>query len=601
MKPQGNAVLDSCSGEKRSRSSARLPLRPRLDPKWGIPLVYLAVALPTVLILCFLLPPMQSPDEGRHFLRACQIAEGQLLSQIDPQTAQAGGVLPSVESEFVRKKMSTDFLRTEDRLHTIRERLAALDHLSRNQPPSSERRFVGFPGAAVYPPLLYAPQAAAIAVASLLSNKVYVAFYAARIANALAAIALVSFALYLAPTHRYILIIPAALPMSLSLFASVSTDAALIALGILFVALSTRFIHAENVWLRVGIVATLLLLTLGKPVYLPAALLLLAAHPRLAWRKAIVFCSQASAICAAAYLGWAQMAKEFFAKAASDFPNRNPLMQVHFITSHPVNAIEIFLTTLWDQAALILLEAIGRIGWPGLLLPTRFYLLSLAIGATILACVALNGPFLRSMRWLWAGLAAALATLAVLVAAYVLWTAPGSPHVVGVQGRYLIPVFTLLAFAAPGLSNFTRSKRIFLYGLSLGFFALSAFWTVRVVDHYYFPRSVLLGRNIHTLYKSGSSVSCPASISFTKHSWFSVTETGQVTAQLATYHVILAEPDGTIIAESDPALLGSGHATWRANAWMPNKPERVDSWLTLGKSACVFGHVYLVPQRIPNA
>ena len=73
-----------------------------------IPFIYLAISLPATAYLCFLIPPIQGRDEGRHFLRACQMADGGILSQIDANTGQAGGVLPVAEAEFVREKMSME-------------------------------------------------------------------------------------------------------------------------------------------------------------------------------------------------------------------------------------------------------------------------------------------------------------------------------------------------------------------------------------------------------------------------------------------------------------------------------------------------------------
>ena len=163
----------------------RLNLRPL------IPLIYLAISVPTMLYLCFLIPPMQVADEGRHFLRACQIANGGILSQIDPETHQAGGILPLAVSEFVRDKMQIATLQKEDRLVTIRARLDALNRSSQNQAPLREKRFAAFPSSTIYPPALYLPQIAAIWIARLFTDKVYVWFYSARVLNGLVNILLI--------------------------------------------------------------------------------------------------------------------------------------------------------------------------------------------------------------------------------------------------------------------------------------------------------------------------------------------------------------------------------------------------------------------------
>src|SRR5690349_4231875 len=69
----------------------------------GIPYLFLCLALPTVLVLCFLVPPMQSLDENRHFLRAVQFANGHIVADIDPKTGLAGGVMPDAVFDFVRR------------------------------------------------------------------------------------------------------------------------------------------------------------------------------------------------------------------------------------------------------------------------------------------------------------------------------------------------------------------------------------------------------------------------------------------------------------------------------------------------------------------
>src|SRR3954470_19221422 len=206
-----------------------------------IPFIYLAISLPVAIYLCFLIPPMQVRDEGRHFLRACQIADGGIISQIEASSGQAGGLLPLAESEFVRDKMRPFFLLHEDRLPTIRARWEALDRSSKNQAPLREKRFAVFPDATIYPPALYLPPIAAIRMAQLFSGKVYVWFYLARVLNAVIAILLVFAALTVAKTHQLLLFIPAVLPMSLYQISSVSSDAMIIGLSILFVALCIRF------------------------------------------------------------------------------------------------------------------------------------------------------------------------------------------------------------------------------------------------------------------------------------------------------------------------------------------------------------------------
>src|SRR4051794_29384785 len=81
--------------------------------------LYVCVSLPTVLLICFLVPPMQPIDESRHFVRACQIAQGGFRSEIDPVTGRGGGVLPEAVANFVREWMNAGWLRSNEMLRTI--------------------------------------------------------------------------------------------------------------------------------------------------------------------------------------------------------------------------------------------------------------------------------------------------------------------------------------------------------------------------------------------------------------------------------------------------------------------------------------------------
>jgi uncharacterized membrane protein len=576
-----------------------------------IPVVYLAIGLPVMAYLCFLIPPIQGRDEGRHFLRACQIADGGILAQIDANTGQAGGMLPVAEAEFVRDKMSTDFLRREDLLPTIGERLKALDAASQSQAPLNERRFAAFAGATIYPPALYLPLVAGIRLAQVFSDKVYVWFYTARLLNGLTAVLLIFAALQIARTHQLLLVIPAVLPMSLLSISSISSDAQIVALSILFVALCIRFLGDDGLAIRAGLALCLGLLTLGKPVHIAAGALLLAAYGRLGWRRAAAFCAGVMALALGAYIGWAYLVRPFFAVSAQGFHgNHNPAMQIGFIKAHPILAAEVFPRTLWHQGRDIFKDFIGNIGWGGLPFPPLVYKASVGIGLAILCCVAVNLDRRDLASSALAGLGAGGFLFAVLLAGFVLWTAVGAPQVDRIQGRYLLPGLALLIFGSPPLKRFRGLTRYLLPALTFVFVLLSCVWTLRIVSHYYFSSSSLLGKNIRALYYEADSQWCPASPDDEMADWFAVVESGRATAHNQNYRILLSEDDGTILGESDPVLMGGNGSRWRLRIWQPlcvRVPAQCivsggrHLWYAAGKSACHFADIKVLPDPIPPA
>jgi uncharacterized membrane protein len=560
-------------------------------------------------MLCFLTPPMQSEDEGRHFLRACQIAQGQIVSEFHSRTHEAGGWLPAAAAEFVREKMTPEYFRKEDELRTIGKRLRALDRAAQTQRPIFEKRFAVFPNATIYPPSLYLPQAAAIGLARLFSSKVYVWFYSARLLNAITAVLLIFFALRLAPAYQSGLIIPATLPISLYQISSVSSDAGIIALSILFVALCLRFVESDGALIRIALMSCLFLLTTGKPVHLAFALLLLGAHKRLGWRRTVSFCSVAVIVALGGYIVWSYVVREFVPLAGADFPGHNPSAQVYFIVAHPIGFASVLLQTLKSDSFRLILETIGFLGWTELPLPPWFYKAAACFFIALLLLISRNWKPNDSSRLLLGSLSGVILLTFIFLASFVLWTPVGAPQIPRITGRYFVPVLAILAFTVPPLNRLGNISRTALMALVLGFLVLSAVTTVRITKHYFFPESQLLGRNIYEM-SNGIRRSCPATVSMVSKTWFSSFAKGWVEVPGAA-RVFVADEAGTILGESDPALSGSEFPynvlrispyPWLLHFWTPNRFGTLHYWLMVGKDVCIFGPaVKVAPYHIPDA
>jgi uncharacterized membrane protein len=600
----------------------KLPNKPRTPLVWrnlgnsllslrSIPYLYLCVTLPAVLVLSFLVPPMQLIDESRHFVRACQIAQGNLLPQIDKATGRGGGVLPQAVADFVRRWMNTDTLRSEEiTSRTVGQRIHALDKASYSEAPIEKRKFVEFPSAGVYPPALYIPQSVGIRFARLFTDKVYVWLYSARVFNSLSAILLIFVALRVAPQHEFLLMLPAIVPISLSQFASVSSDASIIGLTILFIALCIRFTNEDDRLIRIGLIVSLLFLVLGKPVHLPLAFLLLMSYKRLGWRRAISFFVLAVGIAGVSYITWSYLVRPFIAMAGEGH-GQDPPAQVHFVVAHPISLMKVVAVTLKKDGFQLSKQLIGVLGWEVLSLPAWFYVMALGVAALVLFIIIRHRKQV-AMANLILGCCAAVALFAsVLLAAYILWNPPASPTIIRLQGRYFLPAMAVIAVLAPPFFSLRRSSRIALAASTISFLLLSAYFTVRTLNHYYFPQCELLGRNIYDTLDRKPDHSCPASFESVHDSWLEWIITGK-TVRPNDSKVIAVADDGTILGESDPALTGadlpywllpgSSRSRWRLHVWYLNRFDHLQLWLVRGNSACSFGPtLQFTPITMPDA
>lgn len=237
--------------------------------------VFLVIALAWGVAQVFIVPPLQVPDEGDHWFRAWALTDGQL-------TADRQGMIT----------LPGSFARTVD-LYT---RLVGSDRAL----PASLEGQTGFSGyadlfngtgpsgavkvasrVASYGPVGYLPQAAGIGIGRLVGAPPLTCFYLARLGNLFAALALLFFAIRLAPFGRQLFMLLALLPMTMFELASVSCDALTISGAMFFTSLalwaSARVtLRRTDVALVVAAAAVLLNV---KPGYWALVLLVLLIRP----------------------------------------------------------------------------------------------------------------------------------------------------------------------------------------------------------------------------------------------------------------------------------------------------------------------------------
>ena len=495
-----------------------------------------------------------------------------------------------------------DFLRQQEALESISTRMAALDRASQQEGALSKTQFAAFPSATMYAPVLYVPQAAGIALARLFSQRVYIWFYSARVLNGLCAIALVFLALRCAPEHALLLMLPAVLPMSLDLMTSVSTDAEIIALSILFTGLTIRFMTRDNLAVRCGLLLSLILLTVGKPVYLTLGVVLLSAHKRLGWRRAILFASIAFISSALSYFAWSSFARPFFDGAGGD-----PAAQAHFMMRHPVSMTMIVLRSLRANKLSLLTEAIGNLGWKELPMPPWFYQVTVCFVAIALIVIVTNYRKLIASDLILGSAGIAGLVITTYLAGWVLWTPVGYPQVAWIQGRYFLPAIGVVAFMCPAINLFSNSQRMLLVLGSVVFLCISAYSTIQTTEHYFFHRSDLVGKSIQNLTLAASSQSCSATLTSASTIRFAFLGEGSY-KRLPGVRVVFARESGEVLAEADPSLAtnlvnllpGWPLSNWRLHMWAPSKALSGRFWMIRDGLVCPVGRIVEVQPEAPE-
>jgi hypothetical protein len=411
---------------------------------WSPERVFPALLFGFGLLYVFAMPPGQAPDETRHYLRAYHVSEGHLFPEIID--GWGGANLPA----SVRDVCDTfDHLRFKEEEKVGDNAFRALWRA----PLDPERRVaVSFEWARGGLFVAYLPQALAIRLGRTAGLNALGLVYAGRLADLALATLLVGLAIRLAPVGKHVLGLLALLPVAVQQQASLSPDSANIPGSLLLIAMILRVALGATPpagWGTVAAVAALSAWLTALKVTLAPLTLFCLAVPRAhlgSWRRYLLGGAAISLAVLGAYLA-VQAAGAVAGGAAPDDEGRPqgaaPQEQMELLRSNPVVLLRVVGNTC-VRLAPALGDWLFTLGWLDTPMPpsaTYPYLVLLVLVALIDRSPG-PSPTLRTN-------AAALATfvagsLLICLAMYVAWTPFAGDVVLGVQGRYFVPLLPLV-------------------------------------------------------------------------------------------------------------------------------------------------------------
>ena len=450
---------------------ARLDARATSPGSWLLAVLYLLIVLPVTFYLSWHMPPFQSADEDSHYLRAVQVAQGGLVS-VRTAGGQIGGMLPAGTDRLAHGYADFRFHSHVD----VPAQRYARDALVKPGVPVA----ANFANTAVYPPIFYLPAAAGIMIGDATGRGVLTDLRLARLATALCATLVAASAIAITASGALPLFWLLCLPMTLSLFASCSQDALVIACSALVSASISRLAYRRHsgpgAW--VAVAAGLGCIAAAKLPYLMLAPLppLWAGIGRLrSSRIRLGILGSLLLLPLAVGLGWL-----FLGARAVIAPN-DAGKQMAWLVAHPLHIPDIAIQTLHSQARRLGQEFIGVLGWLDVPLSPVFY------GISLLVLCVLLGQERPGRQWplvLPATLVMIIACgTGIFGALYLNWTRIGATTVDGLQGRYFIP---LACFGTLLLRPKTTVSRINTV-VCVIWAVTAAVVTILAIRHHYTP------------------------------------------------------------------------------------------------------------------
>lgn len=437
---------------------------------------FLSLAALFGVLLVFLTPPLQSPDEGAHFFRAYQVSElhiSPVRFETDNQV-QYGANLPNslytANSVFMG---DVAFNPLNKFPHSVYK-----DYIFQPLDPSKRENLVT--SGAMYSPTSYAPQALGIAVGRALHASPMLLIWLGRLCNLAFWILVVFFSIRFIPFAKWVIVILALNPMMVFLSASLSTDVMNVSMSILFVSVLLMTLSKKPVIRDKRIVLAVLggvlcILALTKPVnILFAALLTLMPLSYFKDRKKkILYIILVTFVAVSLWALWnyhVRGAIDWVVQSQSGGRHVNAHEQASYILHHPLaylydivkNFILVSPSTPGVTGNFTFLSYAGNFGWLDTPLPTWIIVAYfVAVAFTILWEQGASSVTLNTWRRGVLLAIAALLAAANITAMYTNASVVGSDLITGVQGRYFIPAGIIL-----GVALIAR-KRVIVKGLEI--------------------------------------------------------------------------------------------------------------------------------------
>jgi len=442
--------------------------------------VYLAVALIWGVALVVVMPPFQVPDEPAHFYRAWGLAQGQILPPRDFKEALPENVWalqaafpigsigdPAPYPNYSPSKVA-DLLGERISSHTVHP-VSAI--------PSQN-------------PLAYVPQAFGVEIARLTGFSPLGSFYLARLFNLLAAVALVFFAIRMAPFGKVMLLIVALFPVTISEMASTSPDALMISGAFFFTGLMLNLSDRTTTRDRqmVAVLAAAALLLAIKPGYFPLVALLFLLRPRcfpsarryVAWMSGII--GVVLVVAALMVFTAPKAPADLTAVLGPAAPGADAVAQMRHVFSDPFGFVAVVLRTFGASGITYGYWMVGLLGWLTIYVSQTAVLLMLFLIVCFIG--GFEGEPLVGLRRRWVLLLTWAATMAsVCLAIYAGLNVVGGATVLGIQGRYLTPMLPLLLLGVYRLQLNRRSAAVIILVVVL---AVVAMTTMRAVWYHYY-------------------------------------------------------------------------------------------------------------------
>ncbi len=392
--------------------------------------LFLLIAIPVGLIYMITFLPGKIPDEPHHFYRAYEISIGHLVSDVNEDGA-GGNNLPINIKKIFNYGTHEDIFREFKSFHI-----------------TDEKEFVAFSNTSLYSFVCYLPQVLGITLARIFTSNIYVLFYAGRLFNFIFFLSFAYLAVKLIPCKKMLLFTILFLPIVFQEAISLSPDAMTIVVSLLLISYILNLRNREEYklvlkdFVVLGILS--LILALCKIIYIPICLLMYII-PKESFKSSkqkIVILTLILLVAIVINLLWLGFASRYLIEFNAGVDSK---AQAEFMLTHPFSFITIFFRTLDAYLGDYISNILGsQLSILNIHSVRVFKYILTIIFVILLFCDNRKEDKKLDKSKVFIGLSIILTIVLLFSSLYVQWTPVKNIVILGVQGRYFIPILILI-------------------------------------------------------------------------------------------------------------------------------------------------------------
>lgn len=402
--------------------------------KKNVQKLFVTYILPIGILFIILLPMNWVPDEEAHMAKTYEISQGKLITPFG-ENKEGDIYVPQQLLDIVNSKHDYSYVQ-------IREDLKKEADYRNTAPIQTIAK--------TYFPLNYVSGAITFAVCRTFNMNLLLMCYVTRLVNFILFVIIAYYCIKTIPFGKLLLAIYMFLPMNIQQSASLSADVFINSISILFIVYNMKLLYQDkDVSLKQKIIYYVLALSISVCKYVYFILvfmsLLLIKNRNISKRNKIEMISISIIGAIIIAIGWFIFSQQYV-DARPIIIERNvlPIQQIKYILSEPIKYIKIVISNITELGGFYINTFIGSsMGLLNIKIP-EIYIILFEIGLAVLPFLEYNE---KSFEKVEKGIVIAIAILAIiliLTALYITWTPHQAQTILGVQGRYFIPIFILI-------------------------------------------------------------------------------------------------------------------------------------------------------------